>query len=101
MRTTSHRRSTGMRIELNYVTPLLAAGAAALAIACAPAAVAAPSAAQPTAGTAAASGPTDPAPGQQCTSMGGTQSVCQSPGNAQGYDAPPPVDYYPYAGGAT
>ncbi len=32
---------------------------------------------------------------------GGTQNECQSPGNAQIYDAPPQVDYFPYAGGAT
>jgi hypothetical protein len=90
-----------MRFTLNFVTPLLAAGAAAVAIAGAPAAVAAPSASQPTAGAAAPSAPSDPASGQQCTSLGGSQSVCQSPGNAQVYDAPPQVDFYPYAGGAT
>jgi hypothetical protein len=38
---------------------------------------------------------------QPCLSLGGTQSLCQSPGNVQINDSPPQVDYYPYAGGAT
>ena len=38
---------------------------------------------------------------QSCVNLGGTQSMCQSPGNTQINDAPPPVDYFPYAGGAT
>jgi hypothetical protein len=88
-----------MRIKLNYIAPLLAAGAAAIAIAGAPTAVAAP--AQPAAGASASSAPGDLSPAQQCTSLGGTQTVCQSPGNAQVYDSPPQVDYFPYAGGAT
>ncbi len=90
-----------MRIKLNYVTTLLAAGAAAAAIAGAPVAVAAPASTQSTAGASASSASSDPAPAQQCTTLGGTQSVCQSPGNAQVFDAPPQVDFYPYAGGAT
>lgn len=90
-----------MRNELTYVTTLLAAGAAAAAIACAPTAAAAPASTQPTAGASASSASSGPAPGQQCTNMGATQSVCQSPGNAQVFDAPPQVDYFPYAGGAT
>ena len=77
-----------MRIRLTYITSLLAAGAAAAAIGAAPIA-------------AAASAPA-PAPVQpSCNSLGGTQTECQSPGNAQVYDAPPQVDYFPYAGGAT
>jgi hypothetical protein len=88
-----------MRNELTYVTTLLAVGAAAAAIACAPIAGAAPASTQPTASASSAS--SDPSPGQQCTTLGGTQSVCQSPGNAQVNDAPPQVDFYPYAGGAT
>ena len=45
-----------MRIRLNYLTPVLAAGAAAVAIAAAPTAAADPTAAQP-----AADQPPDPA----------------------------------------
>src|SRR5882672_4640539 len=82
-----------MRVKLNYVAPLLATGAAAVAIAVAPIAAAAPSQA------GASAGPSEPA--QSCVTLGGTQSQCQSPGNAQIYDAPPQVDYFPYAGGAT
>ena len=77
-----------MRTRLTYITSLLAAGAAAAAIGAAPIAAAAPAPA--------------PAPVQpSCNSLGGTQTECQSPGNAQVYDAPPQVDYFPYAGGAT
>ena len=64
-----------MRIKLNYIAPLLAAGAAAVAIAAAP--------------TAAA------ANGQSCSG-----NICQSPGNVQINDSPPPVQYYPYGGEA-
>jgi hypothetical protein len=79
-----------MKLVLNYIAPLLATGAAAVAIAAAPIAAAAPTAAGAS------------SPGQQsCTSLGGTQSECQSPGNAQVNDAPPQVDYFPYAGGGT
>jgi hypothetical protein len=79
-----------MRIGLNYIAPLLTAGAAAVAIAAAPIAAAAPTA------------PSDPAQVQQsCASLGGTQTQCQTPGNAQVNDAPPQVDYFPYAGGGT
>ena len=60
-----------MRINLTYIGPLLAAGAAAVAIAAAP--------------TAAA------AIGQTCSG-----TICQSPGNVQINNAPPPVQYYPY-----
>ncbi|MDT5081787.1 MAG: hypothetical protein QOJ80_6424 [Mycobacterium sp.] len=79
-----------MRLGLNHIAPLLAAGAAAAAIAAAPMATAAPTA------------PSDPAQVQQsCAALGGTQSECQAPGNVQVYDAPPQVDYFPYAGGGT
>jgi hypothetical protein len=79
-----------MRLGLNYIAPLLAAGAAAAGIAAAPIAGAAPTA------------PSDPAQVQQsCINLGGTQSECQAPGNAQVNDAPPQVDFFPYAGGAT
>ena len=79
-----------MRIKLSYMTPLVGSAAAAVAIAAAPIATAAPT---------AASGPSQVQ--QSCTNLGGTQTECQSPGNAQVYDAPPQVDYFPYAGGAT
>ncbi|MCW2687966.1 MAG: hypothetical protein JWR37_2856 [Mycobacterium sp.] len=62
-----------MRIKLNYVAPLLVAGAAAVAIAAAPTAAAA----------------------QQCSGSG-SGSICQSPGNVQINNAPPPVSFYPY-----
>ena len=79
-----------MRLGLNYLAPLLAAGAAAVAIAAAPIAAAAP---------------TDQSHSSQnrqtCADLGGTQSECQAPGNVQINDAPPQVDYFPYAGGAT
>jgi hypothetical protein len=86
-----------MRAKLNYFAPLLAAVTSAAAIAVAPIATAAPSQGAAGAGAAASSNS-----GQQsCVGMGGTQSQCQSPGNAQIYDAPPRVDYFPYAGGGT
>jgi hypothetical protein len=62
-----------MRIKLNYIAPLLAAGAAAVAIAAAPIAAAAPSGAESGSGT-----------------------VQQSPGNVQINDAPPAVTFHPY-----
>ena len=61
-----------MRIELTYITPLLAAGAAAVAIA-----AAAPAAAA--------------ANGQTCSG-----NLCESPGNVQINNSPPPVSYHPY-----
>ena len=79
-----------MNFGLNYLTTLLATGAAALAIAGAPVAAAAPTA------------PGDTSQVQQsCANLGGTQTECQTPGNVQVNDAPPQVDYFPYAGGAT
>jgi hypothetical protein len=65
------QRSTTVRTKLTYIAPLLAAGAAAVAIAAAP--------------TAAAVN------GQTCSG-----NVCQSPGNVQINNSPPPVQYYPY-----
>ena len=65
-----------MGIKLNYIAPLLAAGAAAVAITAAPIAAAATS--QPS-----------------CAG-----NVCQSPGNVQINDSPPPVSFYPYGGDA-
>ena len=37
----------------------------------------------------------DSTPNQTCTSLGGTQTQCQSPGNVQINDAPPQVNYFP------
>jgi hypothetical protein len=90
-----------MQIRLSYIRLLFAAGAAAAAIAAAPDAAAAP-ATHPAVFAAAPPAPGDQAQTQQsCVSLGGTQTECQSPGNAQIYDSPPQVDYFPYAGGAT
>jgi hypothetical protein len=89
-RTMKRRASVGLRP--NRFTGLIAAGAAAAAIVTAPIAAAAP------ATTAAGDAPSAQ---QSCNSLGGTQTECQTPGNAQVYDAPPQVDYFPYAGGGT
>ena len=69
-----------MRTKLAYVTALLGAGAAAVAVLAAPVAGAATT-------------------GQSC-SADGSGNICQSPGNAQINDAPPPVNFYPYGGDA-
>src|SRR5260370_22285925 len=66
------QRSTTMRIKLTYIAPLLAAGAAALAIAAAPTAAAAST-------------------GQTCSG-----NICQSPGHVQINNAPPPLGYHPF-----
>jgi hypothetical protein len=71
----SHQRSTTMRIKVNYIAPLLAAAAAGVAIAAAPIAAA--------------------DTGQSCSG-----TVCQSPGNVEINDSPPPVQYFPYGGNA-
>ena len=73
-----------MKLGLNYIAALLATGAAAVAIAAAPTAPGDTSQAQ-----------------QSCANLGGTQTECQAPGNVQVNDAPPQVDYFPYAGGGT
>ena len=80
---TSHRRSITMPNKLCYITPLLTAAAAAV-IATAPTAAAiatAPAAVDPTQTI--------------CMSLGGSTSQCQSPGNVQINDSPPPVHYKP------
>ncbi len=74
---------TEMQIRLKYLTPLLAAGAAAAAIATAPAALAAPTANPPQAQ-------------ESCVDLN-SGSQCQSPGNVQINDSPTgPI--YPYYG---
>ncbi len=74
-----------MRIRMNYLTPLLVAGAAAAAIATAPAALAAPT------------GAANPRQAQlSCLDLN-SGSQCQSPGNIQINDSPQgPI--YPYYG---
>ena len=71
-----------MRTRNTYIAALVGAAAAAAALAVAPTAAAAPGPSQPT-----------------CTPSG-VGSVCQSPGNVQVNDAPPPVSFYPYGGEA-
>ncbi len=66
-----------MAIKLGYFAPILGAAAVAAAISAAPIASAA----------------------QSCGGSGGG-TVCQSPGNAQINDAPPPVQFFPYGGEA-
>jgi hypothetical protein len=75
-----------MRINLGYLAPILGAGAAVAAIAAAPIAAASPTAPSAT-------------PTQSCTTSG-SGTLCQSPGNVQINDAPPPVQFYPYGGEA-
>ena len=67
-----------MRIKLTHVTPLLAAGAAAVAILAAPTAAAAPT------------------PLQQTCIATGAGTTCQSPGNVEITNSPPAVSFYPY-----
>ena len=67
-----------MRIKLTHVTPLLAAGAAAVAVLAAPTAAAAPT------------------PLQQTCVTAGADTTCQSPGNVEITNAPPAVGFYPY-----
>jgi hypothetical protein len=76
-----------MRIKLGYLAPMIGAAAVAAAISAAPIASAAPN---------------TQAPGQQQQSCAGSGAgtVCQSPGNVQINDAPPPVQFYPYGGDA-
>jgi hypothetical protein len=74
-----------MRIKLNFITPLLAAGVAAAAIATAPTVAANPPQAQ-----------------ESCIDLG-SYTQCQSPGNVQINDSPGypqyPYFYYPSYGG--
>jgi hypothetical protein len=66
---------------------LLSAAAIAAGIGGAPIAAADPS-----------SGPNPPE--ESCASAGASSTVCQSPGDAEINDAPPPVSFYPYGGEA-
>ena len=78
--------------NLCYVTSLLAAVAAAV-IATAPTAAADAAPTQPTA-SATAPAPVDPTQ-SICTSLGGSKTQCQTPGNVEINDSPPPVHYKP------
>jgi hypothetical protein len=84
--TNNYPRSDTMRMKLSYVTPLLGAAAAGVAIIAAP--------------VAAAAAPAEPVAVQQSCGSSGSGTVCQSPGNAQINDSPPPVGFYPYGGEA-
>ncbi len=66
---------------------LLSAAAIAAAIGGAPIAAAGPN-----------SGPNQP--GESCATAGASSTVCQSPGDVEINDAPPPVSFYPYGGEA-
>jgi hypothetical protein len=76
-----------MHIKLGYVATTLGAAAVAAAICAAP---------------IASADPAPQVPQQQQQSCGGSGSgtICQSPGNVQINDAPPPVQFYPYGGEA-
>ena len=76
-----------MRTKLTYLAPILGAAAIAAAISAAPIASAAP-------------GTQTPEQQQQSCVGSGSGTICQSPGNAQINDAPPPVQFYPYGGEA-
>ena len=80
-----HQGEPVMRIRTPYITTLLTAGAAAIAIAAAPMATAALTTAAPT-------------PMQKSCSTASGGSECQSPGNVEIYDSPPPVSFEPYGG---
>jgi hypothetical protein len=71
-----------MRTRLKFITPLVAAGTVAIAIAAAPMA------------------PADSTQAQQTCNQSGPGTQCQTPGNVQFNDAPPPVQFYPYGGEA-
>jgi hypothetical protein len=69
-----------MRINRNHIASILATGAVAVAVAAAPTASAAPI-----------------PPRQTCHAVGDARTECQSPGNVQIDDSPPPVDNFdPY-----
>jgi hypothetical protein len=72
-------KGLAMRIRCSHITTLLAAGAATLAIAGAPAASAA-----------------DAASSSSSCNVTGGGTECQSPGNVEIYDSPPPINFDPY-----
>ena len=76
-----------MPIKVRHVTPLLGAAVIAGGLAAAPIALADP-------------GAQAPAQPQQSCAGSGPGTICQSPGNVQVNDAPPPAQFYPYGGEA-
>jgi hypothetical protein len=77
-----------MPFKVIHVSPMLAAAAVATAVAVVPLA------------TAASDSGSAPAAPQQSCAGSGLGTLCQSPGNVQINDAPPPVQFYPYGGEA-
>jgi hypothetical protein len=71
--------STTMRIGLKHIAPLLGAAAVSAAIAGAPVAGADPDQTQ-----------------ESCTNPEPSSTVCQSPGDVEITDTPPPRTFYPY-----
>ena len=71
-----------MRIKLNYIAPLLAAGAAAVAVSAAPIAAAASA----------------PAPHGACDTGVVSGSICGTSGDVGINASPPPVSFDPYGG---
>jgi hypothetical protein len=89
-----------MRIKPKFIASSLAAGAVAVAIAAAAAATAQTAPAQPTVGASTPAAQSEPAqPQQSCTNLRGSQTLCQSPGNAQLDDSPPQVNFFPLGDG--
>jgi hypothetical protein len=81
----SQRYGANVRSKIGYLATFLSASAA-LTILGAPIAAASPKPA--------------PAPIQPSCAASASGTICQSPGNAQINDAPPPVHFYPYGGEA-
>jgi hypothetical protein len=69
-------------MRARHLTTLVGAAAVAAAIAGAPLAAADPD-----------------QPQESCNTAGSSSTVCQTPGNVEINDAPPPPDFYPYGGG--
>jgi hypothetical protein len=68
-------------MRARHLAPLVGAIAAAAALAWAPLAAAEPD-----------------QPQESCETAASSSTVCQTPGNVEINDAPPPVDFYPYGG---
>ena len=81
----NYEKEDAMRTKLTYVAPVLGAAAVTAALLASPIA-------------SAATGTQAPAPQQQSCAASGSATVCQSPGNVQVNDAPPPAQFYPYGG---
>jgi hypothetical protein len=68
-------------MRARHLAPLVGAIAAAAALGRAPLAAAEPD-----------------QPQESCETAASSSTVCQTPGNVEINDAPPPVDFYPYGG---